>query len=60
MNSQDKTIGCMVVQSVWIGRLLPPNGCYLPSRAFSSCMSAIETSLIIPGKRQVDVSRRIS
>jgi len=34
MNSQDTSIGCMVVQSVWIGCLLPPNGCNLPSCAF--------------------------
>ena len=36
MNSQDTTIGCMMVQSVWIGCLLPPNGCYLPSRALQT------------------------
>lgn len=52
MNSQDTTIGDMVVQSIWIGWLLPPNGCYLPSCAFQHArqLSNRRSLFLVSGK----------
>lgn len=57
MNSQDTIIGCMLVQSVgdvtaeWV---------ILTQLRLPTCTPANEPLLVIPGERQVVVSRKIS
>ena len=60
MNSQDTIIGCMLVQSVGDWVFVTAEWVILTQLRLPTCTPANEPLLVIPGERQVVVSRKIS